>query len=209
MRVFQTMGGRERNEGNQMIQWKGQKKKNRLACLCVWLWPAKPRFFVSSLSLYIALWFWSNMCVLDSNVHMLASICCRWGRFLRGPQVSPGTCADLCVPLVHQATECSLMTLWVSSVMSDSFCNPMDCSQPGSSVHGTSQARTLGWDCHFFLQGIFPTQGSNLGVLHCRQILYHLSHQKSPWNLGSWLKNEKKKKDTEEPNVTNGERGGS
>ena len=33
---------------------------------------------------------------------------------------------------------------------------------------------------HFLLQGIFPTQGSNLGLLHCRQILYHLSHQGSP-----------------------------
>ena len=31
--------------------------------------------------------------------------------------------------------------------------------------------------CHFLLQGIFPTQGSNLGFPHCRQTLYHLSHQ--------------------------------
>ena len=31
--------------------------------------------------------------------------------------------------------------------------------------------------CHFLLQGIFPTQGSNLGPLHCRQTLYRLSHQ--------------------------------
>ena len=30
------------------------------------------------------------------------------------------------------------------------------------------------------LQGIFPTQGSNPGLLHCRQILYQLSHQESP-----------------------------
>ena len=30
------------------------------------------------------------------------------------------------------------------------------------------------------LRGIFPTQGSNLGLLHCRQILYHLSHLSSP-----------------------------
>ena len=30
---------------------------------------------------------------------------------------------------------------------------------------------------HFFLQGIFPTNGSNLGLLHCRRILYHLSHK--------------------------------
>ena len=30
------------------------------------------------------------------------------------------------------------------------------------------------------LQGFFPTQGSNPGLLHCREILYHLSHQGSP-----------------------------
>ena len=34
--------------------------------------------------------------------------------------------------------------------------------------------------CHSLLQGIFWTQGSNPGLLHCRQILYHLSHQGSP-----------------------------
>ena len=33
---------------------------------------------------------------------------------------------------------------------------------------------------HSLLQRIFPTQGSNQGLLHCRQILYHLSHQGSP-----------------------------
>ena len=34
-------------------------------------------------------------------------------------------------------------------------------------------------DCHFLLQGIFPTHGSNPGLLHCRQTLYCLSHQHS------------------------------
>ena len=38
---------------------------------------------------------------------------------------------------------------------------------------------------HSFPQGIFPTQGSNLHLLHCRQILYHLSHWGSPENIGS------------------------
>ena len=33
---------------------------------------------------------------------------------------------------------------------------------------------------HFFLQGIFPTLGSNPGLLHCRQILYQLSYQEAP-----------------------------
>ena len=30
--------------------------------------------------------------------------------------------------------------------------------------------------CHFLFQGIFPTQGSNLQLLHCKQFLYHMSH---------------------------------
>ena len=37
-----------------------------------------------------------------------------------------------------------------------------------------------------FLQGIFPTQGSNPGLLHCRQILHQLSHQGSPRIL-EWI----------------------
>ena len=56
-------------------------------------------------------------------------------------------------------------------------CGPMDCSPLGSSVLGILQAGTLEWGCHALLQGIFPTQGPNPGLLHCRQILYHLSHQ--------------------------------
>ena len=52
--------------------------------------------------------------------------------------------------------------------------DPMDCSPPVSSVHGILQTRV---GCHFLLQGIFLTQGLNLGLLHCRQFLYHLSHQ--------------------------------
>ena len=38
-------------------------------------------------------------------------------------------------------------------------------------------SQNTGVGCHFLLQGIFPTQGLNLGLLHCRQTLYHLSHQ--------------------------------
>ena len=34
--------------------------------------------------------------------------------------------------------------------------------------------------CHFLLQGIFPTQELNPGFMHCRQTVYHLSHQGSP-----------------------------
>ena len=39
------------------------------------------------------------------------------------------------------------------------LCDPMDCSPPGSSIHGISQARILEWVCHFLLQGIFHDPG--------------------------------------------------
>ena len=40
-----------------------------------------------------------------------------------------------------------------------------------------SPGKSTGVGCHFLLQGIFPTQGSNLGLPHCRQVPYRLSHQ--------------------------------
>ena len=58
--------------------------------------------------------------------------------------------------------------------------DPMDCSLPGSSVHEILQARILEWVASPFSRGSFLTQGLNLQILHCRQILYYLSY------LGSW-----------------------
>ena len=66
------------------------------------------------------------------------------------------------------------------------LCDLKDCILPGSSVHGDSPGQNTGVGFHALLQGIFPTQGSNPGLPHCRQILYHLSHQGSPWML-EWV----------------------
>ena len=65
---------------------------------------------------------------------------------------------------------------WSGSVMSDSLHTPWTVATrllcpwdfPGKST---------GMGCHFLLQGIFPTQGSNPGFLHCKQMLYSLGHQ--------------------------------
>ena len=56
----------------------------------------------------------------------------------------------------------------------------MDCSPPGSPVYGDSPGKNtrVGW--HALFQGIFPTQGSNPGLLHCEWILYCLCQQVSP-----------------------------
>ena len=52
------------------------------------------------------------------------------------------------------------------------LCDPMDCSLPWSSIHGDSPGKNTGVDCHFLLQGIFPTQGLNphlLSLLHSQE----------------------------------------
>ena len=53
-------------------------------------------------------------------------------------------------------------------------------SPPHSSVCRDSPGKNTGVGCHVLLHGIFPSQGSNPGLPHCRQILYHLSYQGSP-----------------------------
>ena len=78
------------------------------------------------------------------------------------------------------------------------LCDRMYCSLPGSSVHWilcqALPGKNTGVDYHFLLHGIFPTQGSNSGLLHCRQTLYHLSHKgRSPDKLVI-SQNTKKKK---------------
>ena len=46
-----------------------------------------------------------------------------------------------------------------------------------SSCPWDSPGKNTGVGCHAFLQGIFPVQGLNPGLPHCRQILYRLSHK--------------------------------
>ena len=75
-------------------------------------------------------------------------------------------------------TSLSLLCLVTQSFLT--VCNPVNCSPLDSSVRGDAPGKNTAVDCHAFLPGIFPTQGLNSGLLHCRWILYHLSHQGSP-----------------------------
>ena len=60
------------------------------------------------------------------------------------------------------------------------LCNPMDSNPHQSPRPWDFLGKSMGVGCHFLLQGIFPTQGSNPGLPHYRQMVYHLSHQGSP-----------------------------
>ena len=68
---------------------------------------------------------------------------------------------------------------YVASVMSDSV-QPQRWQPTRLLCPWNSPGKNTGMSCHFLLQRIFLTQGSNPGLLHCKQIPYHLSHQGSP-----------------------------
>ena len=101
----------------------------------------------------------------------LDSVLCTGSPFLPGPHRLPYRYSEPHPPKVGESV--------TRSVVSDSL-------QP----HGLQPARLLcpwgspgkntGVGCHSLLQGVFLTQGLNLGLLHYRQILYHLSHQGRP-----------------------------
>ena len=59
------------------------------------------------------------------------------------------------------------------------FATPVDCSPPGSSVYGISQAR-MAVSCYFLLQGIFLDQGLDPCLLHWQVDYLPLSHQRRP-----------------------------
>ena len=80
------------------------------------------------------------------------------------------------LPIGGLRRECCVLCL--VSQLCPTLCDPMDGSPPGS-VH-VSVDKNTGVGCHALLQGIFPIQGSNPGLPHCRWILYSLSHQGRP-----------------------------
>ena len=74
------------------------------------------------------------------------------------------------IPLCRSSSLIVLL-LFSCSVML-TLCDPVDCNLPGTSSQWDFSGKNNGVSCHFLLQGIFPTQGLNLHLLHCRWILY-------------------------------------
>ena len=73
-------------------------------------------------------------------------------------------------------TDGSLQCVLVTSVVCDSL-QPHGLQPARLLCPWNSPGKTIGVGCHCLLQGTFPTQGSNSGLLNCRQILYCVSHQ--------------------------------
>ena len=67
-------------------------------------------------------------------------------------------------------TTATTLYVWVAK-LNPTLWDPMDCSLPGSSVHGILQPRILEWVAIPFSRGIFLTQGLNSSLLHFKQTL--------------------------------------
>ena len=73
-----------------------------------------------------------------------------------------------CITSRFFTTEPPGLLLLLSHSVISNILQPMDCSLPGSSVHGDSPGKNTGMGCHALLQGIFLTQRSNPDLLSCR-----------------------------------------
>jgi len=78
-------------------------------------------------------------------------------------------------PLIKVSDRLCSVGLCLVTQSCPTLCNPMDYSPPGFSVHGNSPGKNTGVGCHALLKGNFSIQGSNLGLPHCKQVLYCLN----------------------------------
>ena len=78
----------------------------------------------------------------------------------------------------NSSSVCVCVCVCVCSVTQScpTLCDHMDCSLPGSSVHGDSPGKNTGVGCQALLQGIFPTQELNQDLLHCRWMSTQPAH---------------------------------
>ena len=155
----------------------------RSKCLLIsWLQsPYDPAILLQSIHPDKAL-IWKDTCnILKECVHT-SCISDRWllPSHLRY-QICLHILPAICRPLVHTLCNHILSWKWSRSVVYNSL-RPHGLQTRWLLCPWDFPGKSTGMGCHCLLQGIFPTQGLNPGLTHCRRILYHLSHQGSPYN---------------------------
>ena len=162
-----------------LVELIGRKEKIMTQLYMNWIKRVKTKFLevngktlVEGLSNHSAVWWHAAAQALEVSLCSLFTEEEHCPRFLRALR----KCSTMFSFLRKLHTVFSLVK-WVSeshSVVSDSLW-PHGLYNPCNSPDENTGVGSLS-----LLQGIFPTQGSNPGLPHCRPILYHLSHQGSP-----------------------------
>ena len=134
-------------------------------------------------------WIWKHGSSQRSNISLIITL---WTNSRPHTHESLGTVPSLLMPInksyfpikkrKKELGQRVRMELYLVAL-----CNHMHCSPPTSSVRGFSPGKNTGVDCHALLQGIFPIQGLNPGLQHCKRNLYWLSHQGSPRIELGWV----------------------
>ena len=145
--------------------WKSKKRMQHLGEYCLWVENKGD----SKITL------WSIICILISR--NLSAILKRWVSLPQGREsflLSPSVLKDPC----HRAVAKWREVKWSGSVLSDSLW-PHGLQPTGLLHPWDFPGKNSGVGSHFPLQGNLLTKGSNLGLLHCWQTLYCLSHKGS------------------------------
>ena len=128
--------------------------------------------------------WWNPLCVLPSDPEIPSIALWRGGLFFRWAWILLVT-ENLLPHYLPQFSEL-LFTFLYSCLVTKScpaLWDPTDCSPPGSSVLGISQARILEWFAISFSRGPSRPRDQTCitcHLLHCRRVLYPLSHQGNP-----------------------------
>ena len=154
----------------------------------------------------------------ESNLHLLCLLHCKRILYQLSHRGSPRILEWAACPFCRASSQprsrtrfsCIAAAAAHSLQSCPTLCDPIGGSPPGSPIPGIFQARVLEWGAIAFsdglyspwnspgqnagvgslslLQGIFPTQGSNPGLLHCRQTVYQPNDKGSPVSLHRRIK---------------------
>ena len=176
----------------------------RTSLVPFWLWeqcsdtPLEDFYFFPEITEHrqAEYYYWSEIVIRSQSVrnvidhsvfhwflHRTLQMGLEWGQFIRVPLfylglLDPSNLSPWVSGIMREVWQCEVLSHVRLFVTPWTVARRLLCPW-------NSTGKNAGVDPGSLLQGIFPTQGLNSGLQHCRQILYHLSYQRNPsWGKG-------------------------
>jgi len=128
--------------------------------------------------------------VLNYNWVFHGMFCERMGSFIPSNTYGASSLLGMGDMIVSSSQDVGISWWWWCSCSVVSLCDPMDCSPPGSSVHGILQARILEWVAISSSGGSSPPRDWTCISCNCRWILYHWGSSNHKLECELWSKSE-------------------